>query len=113
MTGHSPSAGQHLRPPMSKFALSPRRIVCRPSQSDSWWAASRILPCARPHIPDFFADDKGRCAGIVSAPPTHSGAEEQWPRRTPRRRSHSVRLFSAASSCREGTALRDQSRSDC
>src|SRR5450759_3127158 len=37
----------------------------------------------------------------------------QWPRRTPRRRSHSVRLFSAASSCREGTALRDQSRSDC
>ena len=61
----------------------------------------------------LFADNGCRCAGIVSAPPTHSGAEEQWLRSTPSRRSRSVRLLSAASSYGEGMALRDQSRLDC
>jgi hypothetical protein len=37
---------------------------------------------------------------------------ETWPRQTSRRRSR-YPLFTAANSCREGTALRDQPRTDC
>jgi hypothetical protein len=36
----SPSPGQHPRPPTSPFALSRRRIVCRPCQSHPGRAAS-------------------------------------------------------------------------
>jgi hypothetical protein len=57
----SRSAAHQSLPHKSKFAPSPRRIICGPCQSNPWRAASRILPRAHLCVTEFLRTTPCSC----------------------------------------------------
>jgi hypothetical protein len=75
----SRSAAHQSLPHKSKFAPSPRRIICSPCQSDPWRAASRILPRAHLCVTEFLRTTAAKGLDLPdhgeSGPPPADGTQ--------------------------------------